>query len=501
MTDKIRVKLKNHVFLQLDCDLGIKYELRDHFTFEVPGARFTPKYKAKIWDGTISLFNIVKSTLYAGVYSQLLEFAKSREYEIELVESEYYGLPGEKTNILPEDFVEYCKSLEVQNNDTDIKIRSYQYEAAFRAIRNKRHTILSPTGSGKSLIIYLITRYLLDTADARILIVVPTTSLVKQMTSDFEDYSTKNKFDVEGNVHQIMAGYEKNTKKKIVISTWQSLMRLPPEWFNFDCVFIDECQGAKSTELQKLLEKCADTPYRFGTSGSLDKSLTHKTMIQGVLGPIIKVASTKELIDKKQLSPINIKCVILNHPKETKNLLKGNKEYDVELNYLVSCEKRNKFIRNLVLSLDGNTLVLYRLVEKHGDVLDKMFNEKVGERRYFYVHGNTDVDEREEVRSIVEKSNNAIILASYGVFGAGINIKRIHNIVFASPSKSLVRVLQAIGRGLRVASDKSELLLFDIADDLSNNNKKKNFSYKHLVERLNIYTNEEFPYTLTTIDI
>jgi superfamily II DNA or RNA helicase len=224
-------------------------------------------------------------------------------------------------------------------------------------------------------------------------------------------------------------------------------------------------------------------------------------MIQGVLGPIIKVASTKELIDKKQLSPINIKCVILNHPKETKNLLKGNKEYDVELNYLVSCEKRNKFIRNLVLSLDGNTLVLYRLVEKHGDVLDKMFNEKVGERRYFYVHGNTDVDEREEVRSIVEKSNNAIILASYGVFGAGINIKRIHNIVFASPSKSLVRVLQAIGRGLRVASDKSELLLFDIADDLSNNNKKKNFSYKHLVERLNIYTNEEFPYTLTTIDI
>lgn len=500
MTEVIRVKLKNYVFLQIDCDLGIKYEIKDHFTFDVPGAKFMPKFRAKVWDGKISLFDASNSTLYAGVYPELVEFAKAAGYNIELVESPEYGFPGEKTNILPEDFVEYCKSIEVQSNNDDLKIRSYQYEAAYRAIRDTRHVILSPTGSGKSLVIYLITRYLLDSIDARTLIVVPTTALVNQMTTDFIDYSTKNKFDVDGNVHQIMGGYEKNTKKKIVISTWQSLMRLPREWFNFDCVIIDECQSAKSAELQKLLEKCADTKYRFGTSGSLDKSTTHKMMIKGAIGPIIKVASTKQLIEKKQLSPVDIKCIVLNHPVEAKTLLRKNKEYDVELDYLVSCEKRNKFIVNLALSLDGNTLVMYRLVEKHGDVLNRLFLDKVGDRKYFYVHGKTQVDDREEVRSIMEQSNNAITLASYGVFGAGTNIKRIHNIIFASPSNSLVRVLQAIGRGLRVASGKDELVLFDIADDLSNN-KKKNFTYRHLVERLNIYTNEEFPYTITTVNL
>lgn len=501
MTEKIRVMLKNFVYLKIDCDLGIKYEIKDHFTFDVPGARFMPKFRAKVWDGKVSLFNAANSTLFAGVYPELVEFAKAGGYEIELIESPEFGLPGEKTNILPEDFVDYCKSLDIQSSGDDLKIRAYQYEAAFRAIRDTRHVILSPTGSGKSLIIYLITRYLLDSIDARTLIVVPTTALVHQMVGDFADYSSKNGFDAEGNTHMIMGGYEKHTRKKIVVSTWQSLMRLPLEWFNFDCVIIDECQGAKSTELQKLLEKCCNTRYRFGTSGSLDKSTTHKMMIQGVLGSTIKVASTKQLMEKKQLSPIDIKCVVLNHSDETKTLLKKNKEYDVELDYLVSCEKRNKFIVNLAMSLDGNTLVMYRLVEKHGDVLNKMFLDRIGDRKYFYVHGKTKVEDRESVRSIMEQSNNAITLASYGIFGAGTNIKKIHNIIFASPSNSLVRVLQAIGRGLRLAEGKDGLVLFDIADDLSFNKKKKNFAYRHLIDRLNIYTNEEFPYTITTIDL
>lgn len=510
MIEKIRVKLKNHVYLQIDCDLGIKYELRDHFTFDVPGARYMPKFRAGVWDGKISLFNISTATLYAGVYDELLEFAKAREYEVELVESPY-GLPGEKLNILPEDLVEYCKSLEVQSGNKDIKTRSYQYESVFRSLRDKRKTIVSPTGSGKSLIIYFIVRYLLDTLDSRSLIVVPTTSLVHQMKTDFEDYSTKNKFDVESNVHMIMGGYEKNANKKIFISTWQSLMRLPTEWFSkFDCVIIDECQGAKSTELQKLLEKCDNVPFRFGTTGSLSKSATHKMMIKGVLGPTMQVAKTKELMDKKQLSSINIKCIVLNHPNEVKDLFKKSKkkenldqrkEYEREMDYIVSCEKRNKFIRNLALSLEGNTLILYRYVEKHGDVLNEMFLKKVGDRKYFYVHGSTAVEDREDVRKIVETSSNAIILASYGIFGAGTNIKRIHNVILASPSKSLVVVLQAIGRGLRLASDKTVLNLFDISDDMSYNNKKKNFTYKHMVERLNIYTSEEFPYTITKVDI
>jgi superfamily II DNA or RNA helicase len=230
-----------------------------------------------------------------------------------VIETQYYGSPEDKNENNPKQMVEYFNSLNPHTRNEPIKVRSYQLEALYKALKYKRRTILSPTGSGKSLIIYLLSRFIAE-EDKRILIVCPTTQLVEQMYKDFGDYSSEIEWDKE--CHRIYSGYEKQTAKKIVISTWQSLMRLPETWFKtFSCVMIDEVHGAKSTQLQNILEKCTNCEYRYGLTGSLDNSLTHQTMIKGMIGPIIRVAKTRDLIDEGHLSEVKIKNIILSYSR------------------------------------------------------------------------------------------------------------------------------------------------------------------------------------------
>jgi superfamily II DNA or RNA helicase len=190
---------------------------------------------------------------------------------------------------------------------------------------------------------------------------------------------------------------------------------------------------------------------------------------------------------------------MLTYNDDSKKLVK-NMDYQHEIDFLVSHEKRNKFIRNLALSLKGNTLILFTLVEKHGDELNKLLSEKT-ENRLHYIHGGIEAEVRNEVREIVENSNDAIVLASVGVFSTGVNIKRLHNIIFASHTKSVIRVLQSLGRGLRKAHDKSNVTVFDISDRIVNLKSRRNFTYVHFIERLRIYASEDFNYTITELPI
>jgi superfamily II DNA or RNA helicase len=495
MSEIIQVQKRNEVFLNISCDAGVAYEMRDHFSFFVPGHQHMPLFKMKAWDGKINLFNPNKGLLYCGLFEELKEFCRAREYTIEIHESPMYGLPGELTNVTPEQVHQFVDGLGLPEG---LDRRVYQLEAIYTAVRYQRKVLLSPTASGKSFIIYAISEYLMQNELAeRVLIVVPTTALVHQMVGDFKSYG----LDSDEACHKIMGGYEKNSDKRYFVSTWQSLMKQPAQWFQkFDAVFIDETHLAKSTELTKILEKMTNTKYRYGLTGSLDNAKTHHMMIQAILGSITRVAKTRDLIDDGHLSEISIDAILLNYSKETKSLLKGV-DYQKEIDFLVAHERRNKFIRNLALSIEGNTLILYAYVERHGQVLYDMIKERAGDRQVFFVHGGVDAEDREEVRHITEASNNAIIVASYGTMSTGTNIKRLNNIIAASPTKSVIRVLQSIGRGLRKAHDKDTFKLYDIADDLSNSKKNKNYTYKHFIERLNIYVNEEFPYKIITLEI
>ena len=498
MACDLLISKQNEVYAKLICERYVLKELSEYFTFFVPGHQFTPAFRNKIWDGKIRLVNLQSQSIYLGLLKYVEEFCDERGLSIEYdktrpdLQDEYSAYHCQK----------FSEQLNLHSLGKPIGVREHQVKAFVNAMQNRRILLLSPTASGKSLIIYLLFRQFLDYQDLKGLIVVPTTSLVEQLFSDFIDYSSETDFNVDQNVHRIYQGKDKHTDKKLTISTWQSIYKMPSEYFEqFDYVIGDEAHLFKATSLVHILTSCINTKYRIGLTGTLDGTKTHKLVLEGLFGPVERVTTTKELIDKGQLADFNIKCLVLKHPDEVCERMK-KAEYKNELEYLILNEERNKFIKNLAVSLNKNTLILYQMVDKHGKILYNMIKntEKIGDRKVFFVHGGTDTSDREEIRKIMETENDAIVIASFGTFSTGINIRNLHNIIFASPSKSRIRNLQSIGRGLRKGSEKDKATLYDISDDLRTKG-YMNHTLKHFVERSKIYTEEKFPFKIYKIEL
>ena len=491
----ITCKLGNYAMLEVDVEAGIAAELSDYFSFFVPGYKFMPAYKNKIWDGKIKLFNRMTGELPAGLFSYLQKFAAERKYTVQSLNHPKYGSP---LDIDTADSFQTWLHTQVQTS-LPFAPRSYQEEAVKVGLERSRAILLSPTGSGKSYIIYLLMKYYIEmiSEDQQILIIVPTTSLVEQMYNDFKDYG----MNVETDCHRIYSGKDKTSKKRVIISTWQSIFKFLPAWFKtFGMVIGDECHGFKSKSLSSIMNKSTEAKYRFGLTGTLDGTQTHQLVLEGLFGPVYRVTATKDLQDDGTLAPLSINMLMLKYPEEVRKNF-GQKTYQDEIKFLIEHEGRNRFIRNLALSLDGNSLVLYNRVDGHGVPLFNMIRDKAAEgRKIFFVSGQVDVDDREAIRKIVEKQSDAIIVASLGTFSTGINIRNLHNIVFASPSKSQIKVLQSIGRGLRQSDNNRETKLYDIADNLAYKS-QPNFAMRHAAERIKIYEKEEFTHNFYQIDI
>ena len=484
MSDLILHK-KNEAYIQFECDRGIAQELSDYFTFYVPGHQFTPAFKSRVWDGKIRLTDLRSFTIYHGLVPYIEIFCKERDYTLE-IDSDV-SVTQNFSLVEAKEFVDTLK--------TPHEIRDYQLKSFVQAIRNKRMLLLSPTASGKSFILYCIIRYL-QIENKRGLLIVPTTSLVEQMYKDFEDYG----YDSEQYCHRQYSGKEKHTNKFLTITTWQSIYKNPGEYFEqFDFVLGDEAHQFKAKSLTTILSGCINAKYRIGTTGTLDGTQTHKLVLEGLFGPVYKATTTANLIDKGQLASFKIKCLILKHPESVCKMARSW-DYNQELEYIVMNTARNNFIRNLALSLNGNTLILFQFVEKHGKSLYANIKEHAKNRHVFFVFGGTDVEIRESVRAITEKERDAIIVASYGTFSTGVNIRNLHNIIFASPSKSRIRNLQSIGRGLRIGDNKDEAVLFDISDDFRIG-KYTNYTLKHFVDRVRIYDDEKFKYKFYNIEL
>jgi len=487
----IKVSKENEAKLIIECeDSGILRELYEYYTFYADGYKFMPAYRNKFWDGKIRLFDLRTQQLPYGLLTQTLDFATERRYDINVDESIRFSWPKK------DDLKKYIEESHISINGKSINPRDYQLDAFIHAARHKRCILLSPTGSGKSLIIYLLVRYFLDNSNKGLisLIVVPTTSLVAQMSKDFSNYSAlDDTFDAEAEIHQIYSGKEKfNFDASVVITTWQSAIKLPAQWFfQYGMVIGDEAHTFKAKSLTTIMNRLVNADYRIGTTGTLDNAMVNQLVLEGNFGPQYKVTTTKELIDSDTLAQLSIKCLVLKYSDESRKIVKSFK-YQDEIDYIVSYEKRNKFIVNLTCDQRGNSLVLYNLVQKHGKPLYELFQNKVeGKRKVFFVSGAVNAEERERIREITEKEKNAIIVASVGTFSTGINIVNLNNIVFASPTKSQIRVLQSIGRGLRKTADGKPTTVFDIADDLSWKS-KKNYTLNHAIERIKIYAKEKF---------
>ena len=479
----LTISKKNEVFLKIDSkEPHIFCELSDIFTFEVPGAKFMPQYRNKYWDGKIRLFNQANGEIYVGLLDKVISFCKKSDYQYEFVHSDFYGTPFEENGFISLEGVK-----DYMNKITRYEPRQYQIQGVFDALKYNRKLLISPTASGKSLMIYTITRYMVDKGHS-VLLVVPTTSLVEQMYKDFIDYG----WNSDENCHRIYAGKEKHTDKPVTITTWQSIYKLEHSFFKrYGCVIGDEAHLFKSKSLIRIMTKLHDAKYRFGFTGTLDGTQTHKWVLEGLFGPAYKIVRTDELIEKGHLAKLNIKILLLKHESQRFDT------YEDEVQFIIQNERRNNFIKKLTLDLKGNTLLLYSRVESHGEILFNIINSDTN-RKVFFVHGGVAAEEREEIRKITEEESDAIIVASYGTFSTGINIKKLHNVIFASPSKSRVRNLQSIGRVLRKGKNKTKATLYDIADDTTHKS-QKNYTLNHLIERVKIYNEENFNYEIVPI--
>ena len=480
------IQKKNEVYLKVQAEPHLHKEAAEYFTFEIPSAKYMQKTRRyKGWDGKVRLYSPATGEIYCGLVDYLTDWAKDRGYQVEYLESEHFGHPKDQNELItPQSVVGFVKALRLP-----VKVRDYQYAAIYESLRYNRALLLSPTASGKSLMIYSLVRFHVN-VKRNVLIIVPTTSLVEQMYKDFKEYG----WNVKDHCHRIYGGKEKYTDHNVVISTWQSIYKEPRKWFEkFDVVIGDEAHLFKAKSLTAIMNKLHGCKYRIGFTGTLDGTECNQLVLEGVFGKCSKVTKTSELMEKGHVAKLKVEVIVLKHDEQ---IFEG---YQDEMEYLCEHEQRNHFIRNLACDLKGNTLVLFNYVEKHGLPLYEMINSHT-DRPVHFVYGGVDVDDRAHIRRLVENENDQIIVASYGTFSTGINIKRLHNLVFASPSKSRIRNLQSIGRVLRQSRGKEVATLYDIADDISRDS-GKNYTLRHLFERLKIYKEENFNYEIVEIKL
>lgn len=496
MSEVVNVEPINAVHMKVTADAGTRQEIMNYFSFRPTGYQFVPAYKNRVWDGWIRLYQPMKPTLYVGLLGYLRKFCEDRDYQLQ-IDGDLY----EKQNV-PDDYgYEIAKEINCKFTPRD-----YQNEYVVNAIRHNRSLSLSPTSSGKSLIIYLLQQHYYQAYQHRTLIIVPTIGLVHQMAGDFEDYGCDPKL-----IYKIQGGVDKNTDAPIVISTWQSLVKLNRDWFDqFRVVLGDEAHQFQAKSLQTIMDKLVNCQYRHGFTGTLksEESKTHRLVLEGCFGEVKKYVSTKDLIDQGTVADFKVKAIVLDYQKDTKKEFKDAmknidtaKKYSAERAFITNNHKRNIFIRNLLWSLkDQNNLILFDLVEKHGKVLEPLLRRE--DRQLHFIYGGTKGDERENIRHLVE--NDPIkqhdILASYGVFSTGVNLKKLDNVIFASGSKSEIKVLQSIGRTLRKGNDADYATLYDITDDLSSGS-FENYTLKHFKKRIEIYGNEQFPFKIYNVSI
>lgn len=480
--------------LHIECDdHGVYAELSEYFTFMVDGYKFMPSYRNKMWDGKIRIFNSRTRVLPYGLLQDALQFLSKSGYDVILDKSICdYIIPDS------DDLKKIANDRDIRFKQKSIHPHHYQLDAYCQAIQEKRSLIISPTGSGKSLIIYLIARWFLENYDHKILIVVPTTSLTEQMSKDFAEYSSHDtSFAADENIHVIYSGKEKNNiKSRVVITTWQSAIRCDSNWFlQYGMVIGDEAHLFKAKSLNDIMSKLKNAQFRIGTTGTLDGSLTNEKVLIGNFGPVHRVITTKELIENDTLAQLKIKCIVLNYADEVKKLI-SKVDYKTEIDAIISHDARNQFIKKLALDQKGNTLVLFNLVHKHGKPLYEIIRSAARpDRKIFYVSGQVEAAERETIRELTENEKDAVIVASSATFSTGINIKNLHTIIFAAPTKSQIRVLQSIGRGLRKSDDGRNTTVYDISDNFSWK-KTKNYTLKHAVDRIKIYAREGFDYKI-----
>lgn len=479
----------------IHCASSIFKNLYDYFSFFARNYKFMPKYESGVWDGKIRLIDYHTHITQIGLIHELIKFSIEYEYSLDIDPDIHLAHPKSECPINIEELFE---SFNLKFDPYD-----YQENAIEDIFRHKKRFLLSPTSSGKSFIIYGAMRQMVQMGK-KILIVCPTTHLVDQIVNDFDDYSENNDFDAYKTCHRIYSGKEKSNNSDVTVSTWQSIYKKNKTWFGkFDAVFIDEAHLASGASLTGIMDKCTNAEYRIGLSGTIDDAQVHKFSLIALFGRITITTTTRELIDRGITSNLKIVPILMKQPDlECSRVSKL--AYQEEIDEVVNNNTVNKFICKLAIDQKHNTLILYRLVGSHGYPLYEMLLKMNPNKKVFFIAGSgkykTPSDERVRIQKLTEIENDVIIVASFGTFSTGVNIKNIHNIILAHPLKGKITLLQSIGRALRKSKIHNLATVYDIVCDYTWKS-KSNTTFKHFKDRLRQYVKAKFDIKITKVKI
>lgn len=408
-TMEIKIHYYNEIYMRIETERCIEYELRDEFSFFANNYQFNPKFKHGNWDGKIRMYNGRDKTLYIGLLYDLYVFAKKNGYKIVINQDD-------KNQFKPAVAFD-LEWVDMFNSGMSLyALKPYQQSAFEQAIKHNKSLILSPTGSGKSFLLYAIIRYLLHCGhindNQRMLINVPNIGLVNQLLYDFKEYAVDG-FDVEKFVTRAGGDNVEDESKQIVISTWQTSMRKPASYFEcFNSYALDEAHQATAKEITSIIDKLIFCKFKVGMTGTLDGTDMHELEMRARFGKLYRAATTKQLMDSGDLAKLRICARVIRYSdddiKELHQTLRGLTavaKYQAEVDYIVNHDGRNKYLMETALETESNTLMLFNFVDKHGKVLlEKMMplQDKYCKRVYF-IHGGVKGGEREEIRLVLDK--------------------------------------------------------------------------------------------------
>ena len=501
MTDIVITKI-NDTWMKVVCkEVHQEMDIQDKFSFKVPNADHDPRVRKGVWDGIKKLYNRQTKRLYVGLLLDLIDLCGSKGWTYNV---DKQLLPDFNESLDDDDIQGLVEFINPHSDGFKIEPYDYQLEALKYQLNMNRSVCLAATSAGKSLILYMAVRcYQLmeDLVGKTIFITVPTIDLVEQLYDDFQDYSTfdGSEWHVARHCQKISGKYSKSIDKQIVITTWQSMSKLPYDVFeDIGAIFIDETHSAKADVLKNIIESATSCPIRHGLTGTLNDTECDIKVITGILGPVKRIVTARELIDEGRASNIEITMCLLEHPNHSRELLSElkskvevKKKYNVEVEFINSLEYRREFIYNTIDSIkdQGNTLVIFDRVDSYGKQLFEEYS-----KRHKDTHlniGEIDSETRKKLRISIEDKNNAVIFASFGTLSTGISIKKLHNMIIISSNKSKIRALQSIGRLMRLHSSKKSANILDLVDNLTYN-EKPNYYMEHANQRLNFYKSEQF---------
>jgi superfamily II DNA or RNA helicase len=502
---RISIEKVNESFLKVySDDYSLLKSINEYFSFFAENYKFMPNYKNEYWNGKIKLFDLTSCLLPLGLYSNLTKFLNDNGYKFE--KNTNYN----KIQISNENIIDFIK-----NQNKKIKPRIYQLKGLLISLKENKCIIQLPTGSGKSYLIFLYIKYLLENYiqdDDKILLIVPQKSIVFQMRDEFINYDNEFK-DL---IYTIIAGCKKYSPKPIHISTWQSVYKLESEHFeNYKVVIVDECHHAKAKSIETILKKCINATFRLGVTATINNN-NYKIILRAHFGNIYELEKTKKLIDQKFLSPLSVYNFILKYPLETRlNIAALNhRDFNGELKIALANKKRHETILKIISKIDKNCLVLFKRIA-YGKKLYENLKALLPEKTIYYIDGQIDVHIREEIRKNLENENGIILIATNLIFSQSVNIRNLHYIVITMFNKSKIAVMQTIGRGLRPHHDKEKLKVIDFIDDMQVNAKEKkenetpeiplttcrNILLQHFYDRIKIYKEEKYDYKIKRINL